>query len=54
FCTYMFYIRLVTYRVWIKKGQKLGVMLPMQSVYPGMISHAQIYFCDISRYKLTV
>ncbi|XP_074818087.1 leukocyte cell-derived chemotaxin-2-like, partial [Natator depressus] len=42
FCTYMFYIRLVTYRVWIKKGQKIGVMLPMQSVYPGMISHVQV------------
>ncbi|XP_059191868.1 myeloid protein 1-like isoform X2 [Centropristis striata] len=32
----------------VKGGQRLGVMMPMQSVYPGIISHIHIQMCDDS------
>ncbi|XP_029769249.1 leukocyte cell-derived chemotaxin-2-like [Terrapene carolina triunguis] len=35
FCIHMFYIRPVRYSGRINKGQKIGVMLPMQRVYRG-------------------
>ncbi|KAH1166331.1 hypothetical protein KIL84_015503, partial [Mauremys mutica] len=34
FCIHMFYIKPVRYSGQINKGQKIGVMLPMQRVYP--------------------
>ncbi|XP_053894035.1 leukocyte cell-derived chemotaxin-2-like [Malaclemys terrapin pileata] len=48
FCIHMFYIRPVTYRGQIKKGQKIGVMLQMQSIYPGITSHVHVQNCDRS------
>ncbi|XP_074865851.1 leukocyte cell-derived chemotaxin-2-like [Carettochelys insculpta] len=48
FCIQMFYIRPVKYRGWISKGQKIGVMLPMRRVYPGITSHVHIQNCDRS------
>ncbi|XP_032631996.1 leukocyte cell-derived chemotaxin-2 [Chelonoidis abingdonii] len=53
FCVHMFYIRPVTYRGWIKKGQKIGEMLPMQRVYPGITSHVHVQNCNhfnVTRY----
>ncbi|XP_039340495.1 myeloid protein 1-like [Mauremys reevesii] len=53
FCVHMFYIRPVTYRGRIKKGQKIGEMLPMQRVYPGITSHVHVQNCNhfnVTRY----
>ncbi|NXT75231.1 LECT2 protein, partial [Zapornia atra] len=48
FCIKMFYIRPVKNRGSIQKGEKIGVMLPMQSVYPGITSHVHIQNCDLT------
>uniref|UniRef100_A0A8C3S3K7 Uncharacterized protein n=1 Tax=Chelydra serpentina TaxID=8475 RepID=A0A8C3S3K7_CHESE len=48
FCIHMFYIRPVRYSGRINKGQKIGVMLPMQRVYPGMTSHVHVQNCNRS------
>uniref|UniRef100_UPI003AAA4620 leukocyte cell-derived chemotaxin-2-like n=1 Tax=Centroberyx gerrardi TaxID=166262 RepID=UPI003AAA4620 len=32
----------------VKKGEKIGTMLPMQSVFPGIISHVHFQKCDKS------
>lgn len=44
----MFYIKPVKYRGTMKKGEKIGVLLPMQSVYRGIISHVHIQNCDLT------
>uniref|UniRef100_A0A8C8SIS6 M23ase beta-sheet core domain-containing protein n=1 Tax=Pelusios castaneus TaxID=367368 RepID=A0A8C8SIS6_9SAUR len=46
FCVKLLYIKPVKYRGQIKKGDKIGVMLPMQSVYRGMTSHVHVENCD--------
>ncbi|XP_032631990.1 leukocyte cell-derived chemotaxin-2-like [Chelonoidis abingdonii] len=46
FCIHMFYIKPVRYSGRIKKGQKIGVMLTMQSVYPGITSHVHVQNCN--------
>ncbi|KAM7161780.1 leukocyte cell-derived chemotaxin-2-like [Macrochelys suwanniensis] len=48
FCIHMFYIRPVRYSGRINKGQKIGVMLPMQRVYRGMTSHVHVQNCNRS------
>ncbi|TFK09516.1 solute carrier family 12 member 4 [Platysternon megacephalum] len=48
FCIHMFYIRPVRYNGRINKGQKIGVMLPMQRVYRGITSHVHVQNCDRS------
>ncbi|XP_014383337.1 leukocyte cell-derived chemotaxin-2-like [Alligator sinensis] len=48
YCIKMFYIQPVKYSGSIKKGETLGRMLPMQSVYPGIQSHVHIQNCDRS------
>ncbi|XP_020847059.1 leukocyte cell-derived chemotaxin-2 [Phascolarctos cinereus] len=48
FCVKVFYIKPVKLSGSIKKGEKLGVLLPMQSVYPGIQSHVHIQNCDLS------
>uniref|UniRef100_A0A8C8SFR6 Leukocyte cell-derived chemotaxin-2 n=1 Tax=Pelusios castaneus TaxID=367368 RepID=A0A8C8SFR6_9SAUR len=48
FCIHMFYIRPVRYSGRITKGQKIGVMLPMQRVYPGITSHVHVQNCNLS------
>ncbi|KAM9373199.1 leukocyte cell-derived chemotaxin-2-like [Phaethornis superciliosus] len=48
FCIKMFYIKPIKYRGSIKRGEKIGVLLPMQKVYRGIISHVHIQNCDLS------
>ncbi|CAM5170172.1 unnamed protein product [Natator depressus] len=48
FCVKMFYIKPVKYQGQIAKGNKIGVMLPMQKVYPGITSHVHIENCNKS------
>ncbi|XP_008140263.1 leukocyte cell-derived chemotaxin-2 [Eptesicus fuscus] len=48
FCVKMFYIKPIKYKGSIKKGEKLGTLLPMQKVYPGIQSHVHIENCDLS------
>ncbi|XP_044517886.1 leukocyte cell-derived chemotaxin-2 [Gracilinanus agilis] len=48
FCVKIFYIKPVKYRGPIKKGEKLGILLPMQKVYPFIQSHIHIQNCDLS------
>uniref|UniRef100_A0A8C3H9N8 Uncharacterized protein n=1 Tax=Chrysemys picta bellii TaxID=8478 RepID=A0A8C3H9N8_CHRPI len=38
----------VSYRGRINKGQKIGVMLPMQSIYRDITSHVHVQNCDLS------
>ncbi|KAM7163163.1 leukocyte cell-derived chemotaxin-2-like [Macrochelys suwanniensis] len=46
FCVKMLYIKPVKYRGQITKGNNIGVMLPMQRVYPGITSHVHIENCN--------
>uniref|UniRef100_A0A3Q1JY50 Leukocyte cell-derived chemotaxin 2 like n=1 Tax=Anabas testudineus TaxID=64144 RepID=A0A3Q1JY50_ANATE len=32
----------------VRKGQRIGTMLPMQRVYPGITSHIHVQMCDKS------
>ncbi|XP_074866200.1 leukocyte cell-derived chemotaxin-2-like [Carettochelys insculpta] len=45
-CIKMAFIRPLRSKGWIRKRSKIGVMLPMQSVYPGGIPHVHIQNCD--------
>lgn len=47
FCIKMFYIKPIKYKGSIKKGEKLGTLLPLQKVYPGIQSHIHIENCDL-------
>ncbi|KAM9471135.1 leukocyte cell-derived chemotaxin-2-like [Clarias gariepinus] len=47
-CFKLFYVKPSKYSGSLKKGQKLGTMLPMQSVYPGIGSHVHVQMCDKS------
>ncbi|XP_002710152.2 leukocyte cell-derived chemotaxin-2 [Oryctolagus cuniculus] len=46
FCIKMFYIKPIKYRGSIRKGDKLGTLLPLQKVYPGIQSHVHVENCD--------
>ncbi|XP_065546439.1 leukocyte cell-derived chemotaxin-2 [Lathamus discolor] len=46
FCIKMFYIQPIKYSGPIRRGEKIGVLLPMQRVYRGIISHVHIQNCD--------
>ncbi|XP_061279558.1 leukocyte cell-derived chemotaxin-2 [Bos javanicus] len=48
FCIKMLYIKPIKYKGSIKKGEKLGTLLPLQKVYPGIQSHIHIENCDLS------
>ncbi|XP_072485976.1 leukocyte cell-derived chemotaxin-2-like [Notamacropus eugenii] len=48
YCIQIFYIKPIRYRGPVKKGQKLGVLLPMQKVYPGITSHIHVQNCNLS------
>ncbi|NXN90829.1 LECT2 protein, partial [Rhinopomastus cyanomelas] len=48
FCVRIFYIRPIKYKGSVKKGEKIGIMLPMQRVYRGIISHVHIQNCDFT------
>ncbi|XP_039520400.1 leukocyte cell-derived chemotaxin-2-like [Pimephales promelas] len=47
-CFKMFYVKPDRYTGTLKKGQRIGRMLRMQSVYPGIPSHVHIQMCDRS------
>ena len=47
-CFKLFYVQPDQVSGTVRKGQRLGVMLPMQSVYPGMTSHVHVQMCDES------
>ncbi|XP_068947984.1 leukocyte cell-derived chemotaxin-2 [Petaurus breviceps papuanus] len=48
YCIKMFYVKPVKYKGSIKKGEKLGILLPMQKVYPGITSHVHVENCNLS------
>ncbi|KAF7649823.1 hypothetical protein LDENG_00135420 [Lucifuga dentata] len=47
-CFKLFYVRPDKTSGEVRKGQRLGVMLPMQTVYPGITSHVHVQMCDKS------
>ncbi|XP_030631943.1 leukocyte cell-derived chemotaxin-2 [Chanos chanos] len=47
-CFKLFYVKPDSYRGTVKKGQKIGKLLPIQRVYPGMTSHVHVQMCDKS------
>ncbi|XP_052470438.1 leukocyte cell-derived chemotaxin-2-like [Carassius gibelio] len=47
-CFKLFYVKPVSYSGTLKKGEKIGTLLPMQTVYPGITSHVHVQMCDKS------
>uniref|UniRef100_A0AAZ3PXM2 Leukocyte cell-derived chemotaxin 2 n=1 Tax=Oncorhynchus tshawytscha TaxID=74940 RepID=A0AAZ3PXM2_ONCTS len=47
-CFKLFYVKPDKYSGVVKKGQRIGTMLTMQSVYPGITSHVHVQMCDKS------
>uniref|UniRef100_A0A3P8UNM4 Bardet-Biedl syndrome 1 n=1 Tax=Cynoglossus semilaevis TaxID=244447 RepID=A0A3P8UNM4_CYNSE len=47
-CFKLFYVRPDRTSGTVTKGNRIGVMLPMQSVYPGITSHVHVQMCDKS------
>uniref|UniRef100_A0AAZ1XJF7 Leukocyte cell-derived chemotaxin 2 like n=1 Tax=Oreochromis aureus TaxID=47969 RepID=A0AAZ1XJF7_OREAU len=47
-CFKLFYVRPDRTSGTVRKGQRIGTMLPMQSVYPGITSHVHVQMCDKS------
>ncbi|XP_054616098.1 leukocyte cell derived chemotaxin 2, tandem duplicate 1 [Dunckerocampus dactyliophorus] len=47
-CFKLFYVRPDHTSGTVSKGQRLGIMLPMQNVYPGITSHVHVQMCDKS------
>uniref|UniRef100_A0A8C1E9I1 Si:ch211-132p1.4 n=1 Tax=Cyprinus carpio carpio TaxID=630221 RepID=A0A8C1E9I1_CYPCA len=47
-CFKLFYVKPISYFGTLKKGQKIGTLLPMQKVYPGITSHVHVQMCDRS------
>ncbi|XP_037547230.1 leukocyte cell derived chemotaxin 2, tandem duplicate 1 [Nematolebias whitei] len=47
-CFKLFYVRPYKTSGSVKKGEQIGTMLPMQTVYPGITSHVHIQMCDRS------
>lgn len=47
-CFKLFYVKPDRYTGTLKKGQRIGSLLPMQSVYPGITSHVHVQMCDKS------
>ncbi|XP_034162025.2 leukocyte cell derived chemotaxin 2, tandem duplicate 1 isoform X1 [Pangasianodon hypophthalmus] len=47
-CFKLFYMKPVKYSGSLRKGQKLGTLLSMQKVYPGITSHIHVQMCDKS------
>ncbi|CAJ1081332.1 neutral ceramidase [Xyrichtys novacula] len=45
-CFKLFYVRPDRTSGTVRKGQRIGVMLPMQSVYPGITSHVHVQLCN--------
>ncbi|KAK6474738.1 leukocyte cell-derived chemotaxin-2-like [Huso huso] len=47
-CVKLFYVKPFNYRGSVKKGDKIGNLLPMQKVYSGITSHIHVQMCDKS------
>lgn len=47
-CFKLFYVKPDSYSGVVKKGQRIGTLLTMQSVYPGITSHVHVQMCDKS------
>ncbi|XP_077590824.1 leukocyte cell-derived chemotaxin-2-like [Stigmatopora nigra] len=47
-CFKFFYVKPDKVAGTVSKGQRLGVMMNMQSVYPGITSHVHVQMCDRS------
>uniref|UniRef100_A0AAY4ESH4 Leukocyte cell-derived chemotaxin-2 n=1 Tax=Denticeps clupeoides TaxID=299321 RepID=A0AAY4ESH4_9TELE len=47
-CFKLFYIKPDKFRGTVKKGQKIGTMLDIKSVYPGITPHVHVQMCDQS------
>ncbi|XP_034425723.1 leukocyte cell-derived chemotaxin 2 like [Hippoglossus hippoglossus] len=47
-CFKLFYVNPDRTSGEVRKGQRIGTMMPMQSVYPGMTSHVHVQMCDKS------
>uniref|UniRef100_A0A667YWL1 Leukocyte cell derived chemotaxin 2, tandem duplicate 1 n=1 Tax=Myripristis murdjan TaxID=586833 RepID=A0A667YWL1_9TELE len=47
-CFKLFYVAPVKVSGSVAAGQRLGVLLPMQQVYPGITSHLHLELCDQS------
>ncbi|CAB1325515.1 unnamed protein product [Coregonus sp. 'balchen'] len=47
-CFKLFYVKPDKYSGVVKKGQRIGTLLTMQSVYPGITSHVHVQMCDKS------
>ncbi|KAJ8282914.1 hypothetical protein COCON_G00054330 [Conger conger] len=47
-CFKLFYLKPDKSSGEVKKGQPIGKLLPMQSVYPGITSHVHVQMCDES------
>ncbi|XP_049420202.1 leukocyte cell-derived chemotaxin-2-like [Epinephelus fuscoguttatus] len=45
-CFKLFYVQPDRTSGTVRKGERLGVMLPMQSVYPGITSHIHVQMCN--------
>ncbi|KAM9783387.1 leukocyte cell derived chemotaxin 2, tandem duplicate 1 [Syngnathus typhle] len=45
-CVKLFYVEPDRTSGSVSKGQRLGVMMPMQSVYPGITSHVHVELCN--------
>nr|XP_032811015.1 leukocyte cell-derived chemotaxin-2-like [Petromyzon marinus] len=48
YCVLMFYLRPDSYTGSVSSGQRIGYLLNMQSVYPGITSHVHVQMCDKS------
>ncbi|KAM4525381.1 leukocyte cell-derived chemotaxin-2-like [Odontesthes bonariensis] len=47
-CFKLFYVRPDRTTGSVRKGERIGTMLPMQTVYPGITSHVHVQMCDKS------
>ncbi|XP_069015982.1 leukocyte cell-derived chemotaxin-2-like isoform X2 [Embiotoca jacksoni] len=47
-CFKLFYVRSDRTSGTVRKGERIGTMLPMQSVYRGITSHVHVQMCDRS------
>ncbi|XP_062234464.1 leukocyte cell-derived chemotaxin-2-like isoform X2 [Platichthys flesus] len=47
-CFKLFYVNPDRTSGSVRKGERIGTMMPMQSVYPGITSHVHVQLCDKS------
>lgn len=47
-CFKLFYVHPDKVSGMLRKGERIGVLLPMQTVYPGITSHVHVQMCNKS------